>query len=318
MAEESSLLINADPADVMDDSFGTESENVPDLVKTPEDKEAPVVLIRTRISKAVLSYLPPPLVRTIRQADPVLHPYVGEEASITILGSILLAYLLYQLIKQLSYNGKAIVDDDENILAQTLQRQAYSETILLLGPPRAGKTRLFYQLCHNLQVQTVISLRPNVGFHNDLRFMDYPGHLTFSSQIQEMLREKPRILLILDATQSVATAAQILLQVLASSPASPQILVCCNKSDKAGVKNAKRIRLQVRAELERLLKTRTQHDEDDEYGNLDWYKPGETIVLEDIADIAFLSTSFLSGEGLDQVQEFVMEGRLPEAAIVKR
>lgn len=271
-----------------------------------------VVPIRTTVRQAILPYLPPPLVKGIRHADPLLTPYVGEEPSITILGSLLVAYLLYNFFRVATFGGKAIVDDEEEALAKELKQASYSQTVLLLGPPRAGKTRLFYQLCHGVMgAKTAISLRPNVGFKDEIRFMDYPGHLSLGASLpNDVLSSKPRILLLLDATQPMAAAAEVMLQLLTTCK-QPTMLVLCNQSDKAGAKNSKRVRLQLRTELERLLKTNADQ-------SVDGYTSGEPLVLEQVATLAFVSTSPVSGIGMDDVMTYVNEGELPEAATTKR
>jgi signal recognition particle receptor subunit beta len=281
-----------------------------------QDMDAEVVMVeaipvRTTVRRAILPFLPPPLVQGIRHADPLLAPYIGEEPSITILGSLLLAYFLYQLLRVATFGGKAIVDDEEEALAKELKQAKYSQTILLLGPPRAGKTRLFYQLCHDVKdAKTAISLRPNVGFKAETRFMDYPGHLSLAALPTDVLSSKPRILLLLDSTQPMATAAEVMMQLLTTCK-QPTVLVLCHQSDKAGAKNSKRVRLQLRTEVERLLKTNAEQ-------SVDGYVSGEGLVLEDVAKVAFISTSPVSGAGMDDVIAFVKDGKLPEGGATKR
>mmetsp|Transcript_19939 Transcript_19939/g.33108 ORF Transcript_19939/g.33108 Transcript_19939/m.33108 type:complete len:291 (+) Transcript_19939:42-914(+) len=270
------------------------------------------VPVRKMVRQAIFPYLPPPLVKGIRHADPLLAPYVGEEPSITILGSLLIAYFIYQLLRVATFGGKAIVDDEEEALAKELKQASYSQTVLLLGPPRAGKTRLFYQLCHDvINAKTAISLRPNVGFKDETRFMDYPGHLSLAALPADVLSSKPRILLLIDATQPMAAAAEVMLQFLTTCNTQPTLLVLCHQSDKAGAKNSKRVRLQLRTELERLLKTNVDQ-------SMNGYTTGEPLVLEQVATLAFVSTSTASGSGMDDVMTFVKEGKLPEAATTKR
>jgi Signal recognition particle receptor beta subunit len=264
------------------------------------------VPIRTTIRRAVLPYLPPPLVRTIRHIDPLLSPYVGDEASITIMGSLLIAYLVYFLLKLSSFSRKAIVDDEEEAFANSLQQKSFSKTVLLVGPPRVGKTRLFYQLCHDiLGAKTAISLRPNVGFKDETRFMDYPGHSALGALPMDVLSSS-RILLLLDATQPAAAAAELFLQLLMAIPKKPTVLVLCHQSDKTGAKNSKRLRLQLRTEMERLLKT-THAD-----ANLQGWTPGQPINLEQVANLAFISTSVVNETGMDMVKKYINDGVLPE------
>lgn len=314
---------SGDPSEQVDSSpvdpsnpDATTDEKVEDVTIQNE------ILIRTTIRQAVLPYLPPPLVRTIRHVDPLLAPHVGEEPSITILGSLLVAYFLYQAIRLVTFGSrKAIVDDEEEQLRTLLQEQSFSNTVLLLGPSQAGKTRLFYQLCHGMEnAKTCISLRPNVGFvkqHNaSTRFMDYPGHLSLSALPSDVLQSSDaRILFLLDATQPVR-GGEVFLQLLkqyASSSTKPSILVMCHQSDKAGCKNPKRLRLSLRTEVERLLKI-----SDDDDSKKIGITPGEPLVLEDLADLAFVATSVVTGVGMDTVKAFVEEGKMPEPIATKR
>ena len=271
------------------------------------EEVARVEPIRTTIRRAVLPYLPPPLVRTVRQADQILGPHIGDEPSVTILGSLLFAFVLYYFLKSASFSGRAVVDEEEEALAKSLQQKSFSKTVLLVGPPRAGKTRLFYKLCHNaIGVRTAISLRPNVGFKGVTRYMDYPGHAALSALPSDVLSSSSRILLLLDATQPAASAAEIFLQLLLATSQKPTVLVLCHQSDKAGAKNSKRLRLQLRTEMERLLQT-THSD-----AKLQGWNPAEPLELEQVAHLAFVSTSVVSATGMNDVQRFAEEGILPQ------
>ena len=71
---------------------------------------------RTILRKGLTPYLPPPVVKAMNDLDPVLEPYVGPEASITLASTLLFGFLLLRLLRilgGLSRGGKAIADDDE-------------------------------------------------------------------------------------------------------------------------------------------------------------------------------------------------------------
>lgn len=263
--------------------------------------------IRTTIRRIVLPYLPPPLVRTIHHADQILGPHMGDEPSVTIMGSLLIAYILYYFLKSASFSGKAVDDEEDDSFAKSLQQESFSKSVLLVGPPRAGKTRLFYQLCHNeIGVRTAISLRPNVGFKGETRFVDYPGHAPISALPLELLTSS-RILLLLDATHPAASSAEIFLQLLLAIPHEPTVLVLCHQSDKPGALNSKRMRQQLRTEMERLLKT-THAD-----AKLKGWNPTGPLELEQVAHLGFVSTSVVTETGMDVVQRYVEDGILPDA-----
>ena len=294
--------MNESPSAVLQSSASTTDTAMKGAIVEPLQ----AMPIRTTLRRAVLPYLPPPIVRTIRQVDPLLSPYVGDEASITIMGSLLIACLMYFVLKLSSFSRKAIVDEEEEAFAKSLQQKSFSKTVLLIGPPRAGKTRLFYQLCHDVHgANTAISLRPNVGFKDETRFMDYPGHSALSALPMDVLSSS-RILLLLDATQPAAAAAELFLQLLMTIPSKPTVLVLCHQSDKTGAKNSKRLRLQLRTEVERLLKT-THTDV-----NLQGWTQGEPMNLEQAANLAFISTSVVNETGMDIVEKYINDGILPE------
>jgi len=293
--------------------------------------------LRTTIRQAVSPYLPPPLVQAMHDTiDPALKPFVGEEATITIVGSLLLAFLIYHFLKVATAtfsNKKAVARDDNDedvLLEKVLSKQAYQDTVVFAGPMLAGKTRLLYWLCHDQpNVQTVVSMRPNVAFKTvsvgttqdqkttTTRVMDYPGHLSIqSSQLLDVLDK--RICLVLDSTQPVGPAADILFQLLSLPPPSSgsdnkrQILIACHKSDIKGSKNHKRIKIQLRNELEHILSIQT---------TCSWWQPGKPIVWEELdsADIAFLSTSCEDDHmGMKELNNFVCEGTLPEDAVNRK
>lgn len=272
-------------------------------------------LALTRIRRAVLPYLPPPVVQGIRYSDRYLSDQnlIGDEPSMVILGSVIVAYLLIQFVRNITYTGKAIVDDDETALAKEMQQKSFQNTVLFVGPSQAGKTRLFYHSCHDKSkgIHTVISLRPNIGFSNELRFMDYPGHWDMS----QLPTNKIRVVFVLDATKSVAPAATILHQLLrhfSSSP--PSILVACHQTDRKGAKNPKRLRLQLRNELERVFQVSTDDD-----SPIAGYQPGQPLVLEQlITDLAFVATSLESEVGLQDLEKFITQGILPEVKSTRR
>ena len=279
--------------------------------------------LRTSIRNAVSPYLPPPLVQAIHDTiDPVLKPFIGDEATITIAGSLLLAFLIYQILKVLSLsNRKAVINDDADdvLLEKILSEQTYQDSVLLLGPSLAGKTRLLYWLCHDApSVKTVTSMRANVGFktlqtnNKTIRFMDYPGHLSLHSpQLLDALDQ--RICLVLDSSQPVGPAADILFQLLTipllPSKTKRDIVIACHKSDLKGSKNQKRIKLQLRTELEHIQKSQT---------NCVWWTPGTPLVWDDIpvANIYFVSTS-CEGDpsSMKELELFLCEGTLPNNSI---
>ncbi|KAL7574729.1 hypothetical protein ACA910_017293 [Epithemia clementina (nom. ined.)] len=137
-------------------------------------------------------------------------------------------------------------------------------------------------------LSTVTSLKANValfGSNKNVCLIDWPGHAAamaatnggsfvltdptlsqiWSSSSSTTRSSRPlRLVLVLDATQPVQSAAAILYQLwhaAASTSSSTtrrsnpilRIFVACHKSDLPKAKNVKRLQLQLRTELEKLL-----------------------------------------------------------------
>mmetsp|Transcript_3111 Transcript_3111/g.4207 ORF Transcript_3111/g.4207 Transcript_3111/m.4207 type:complete len:322 (-) Transcript_3111:110-1075(-) len=247
---------------------------------------------------ACTPYLPPPVVEAMSKLDVFVKESTGQsEGSVTLIFTIFMAYIFSLLIRQVLFftdsGGKAIVDnddDDGNIDNGEKTAADYKNTVILCGPPNAGKTRLFYQLCyHQNQVHTLTSLKANVGVSaaDAVRYMDVPGHYAATSTdhqnkltmvLQEIIKKQRkqktqnlRIILVLDATQPVASAAACLYdiwQVIASQQSQQKqssssnknsrtvVVVACHKQDAPKAKNTRRIQIQLRTELEKLAQVR--------------------------------------------------------------
>ena len=282
-------------------------------------------LMQTKIREKVVPYLPPPVVKGWRQIDPILEPYLGPEPTVTLVGSILLGVLVWQVLKIINSlsSGRAIVDDDDDhVISSSHKKQDYANTILLCGPSNAGKTRLFYHLCFGqTNVRTVTSLRANVEVSEaKVRFMDYPGHASLlSPQFLDILNSAPGIVLVLDTTQPVASVADVLYQLLAYAHEKQKvfdIFVACHKADAPNAKNWRRIKIQLRTELERLLKVRSmEQDSTAEF----WWTPGKPLDLDNVpqATLQFCSTSCESGVGMQELMEFINEGEMNPEKMAK-
>lgn len=225
----------------------------------------------TQIRKAIFPYLPPPVIQTIQHIDLQLDPYLQvPEPTLTVIGTAFLAWCVIWLVKGITRvltggKGRAIQDEDDgNPLSTGKQTdvQKYSDTVLLVGPTHAGKSRLFYQLCFGEQIPTVQSIKANIGVLDNLRYIDWPGYAKVSDAVlQPILQASPRILLVVDSTQSMANASDILYQlcneldnIYAKKRKTKQsMVVVCHKQDLKKAKNSKRIKLQLRNELDRLV-----------------------------------------------------------------
>lgn len=290
-----------------------------DRVLTPPDR-------RTILRQKLTPYLPPPLVSAMGDIDPLLEPYVGAEASITVATSLLLSFLVFQVMKALanvSEGGKAIANDNEDHLTEMNKTEKFRDTVVLCGPMRAGKTRIFYHLCHrDANLPTVMSLRANAATMpletrdngKAIRVLDYPGHSGMQDALfLEMIQAKPvRYVLVLDSTQALAPAADCLfalLQLAQDTNNKYDIFVACHKSDLSTSKNPRRIKISMRTELEKLIKVRSTKsvtEEDNATAFSQWWTEDEALDMDDLkhARLQFKSTTCNVGDGVGRLEEF--------------
>ena len=235
-----------------------------------------IPLFRTTVRQKITPFLPPPVVLAMRQIDPQFEPYVGPEPTITFIGSLLLAVFLWKLFgSTLGRKGKAIANlEDEDEVVTTQDDRYFHATLLFCGPSLAGKTSLFYQLLHpntnsglsSTRIRTVKSIKSHRDFWvvnenkgpKTIRVLDTPGHWGPTKLMDTSLKKETidRIVLVVDSTQPVASAADYLYALLSSDRKIP-IMVACHKSKSPKAKNFRRIKLQLRTELERLAKLDT-------------------------------------------------------------
>jgi hypothetical protein len=267
----------------------------------------------------------------MNEIDPKLEPYVGPEGSLTIVSTLILSWLVFQIIRLLTSrvtgSGRAIADeDDDDVLSGkeiNKSDQAFGATVLLCGPPAAGKTRLFYQLCHDANnMPTVMSIKANVGFSQPVegskpvRYMDWPGHASLTdAALLPVLKAQPRVVLVLDAMQPVAAAADVLYQLAAYAHSKKKqkpemmIFVACHKKDFPKAKKWQRCKIQIRTELERLLSVRASSKPEEDL----WWPAGKPIELDQLAGVKihFGATS-CEGKGTSELAKFCQTGELPE------
>jgi len=165
-------------------------------------------------------------------------------------------------------------------------------TVVLCGPSNAGKTVLFHALnCDPLlanmsndeaeallskipmatvtSIQAADSYIPSSSSSDKIRLLDYPGHVSLRTSLPKALMDASRIVLVLDCSKPMADAADFL-YLLLTNPLLPwnssnlnsnfhsnskmQVLIACHKSDLTLAKNPKRVKIQLRTELDRLRK----------------------------------------------------------------
>jgi len=243
------------------------------------DEAMQVVPMVTTMKQHITPYLPPPVVAAMAQIDPPLEPFLGPEPSMTLMGTLGLGFIVWKLLSLLgggSSRGSAIQDDDDQDDATTSSKnksqRSFDSTLLFCGPSLAGKTSLFYKLLYPKRpfpLGTVQSLSSNVGYkqYGDdetcWRYLDVPGYWGPDKLVSTVLKKEQtiqRIVLVLDSTQPVSKAADYLhalvqyQQQQAAQKSSLPILIACHKAKAPKAKNFRRIKLNLRNELERLEK----------------------------------------------------------------
>lgn len=303
-------------------------ESTTNPVPPPRKKKSGRKIWQTKTREAIVPYLPPPVIKAIGQFDAQLEPSVGPEATVTI-GSALfvcwiVVYIVGFLTKRIAGQGRAIAEeDDDNVLSEAaaaMKGEQFDVTVLLCGPMGGGKTRLFYHLCTgDKNVPTLTSLKANVGIagiqpdrgdKEKVRYIDWPGHASLNDSALDTVWKAPvnsvRLVLVLDATQSVAAAASTLYEIWEGAVTSKRqrnVLICCHKKDFPKAKNWKRIKIQMRTELERLVTTKKPT----------WWAASKEIELDSLPQLAlyFCSTTCESN-GLIPLEEYCRQGKLPE------
>ncbi len=236
---------------------------------------------------------------------------------------------------------------------------SFQETVVICGATNSGKTTLLHYLCNSKgkdnawdPPMTVTSLVANVvyvcpwedasdnGVHGNMtiRVIDYPGHPSLLSQLATLLLPTvlSRLIFALDATQPVADGATLLYQFILTHAQVREswskihktlvILVVCTKTDVLGSKNYKRMKIQLRNELDKLRKvdlvinesSKTTNDNEadvDAHSKVMLHVEGKSLNLDNLGSDVPVSLHFVESgfgmRGLDAVREFVWSGALP-------
>jgi signal recognition particle receptor subunit beta len=229
---------------------------------------------------------------------------------------------------------------------------SYDDTVIIFGPSQSGKTCLFHTINkkrENVYIpKTVMSLKanatmmkkngnnngPSTGKHH-VRVIDYPGHITLSSQLPSLIYPNAtltggnvRAILVVDSTKSVSDAAMLLYNTIFTNAKllnawetegkELHIMVACSKTDATNAKNWRRVKIQLRSELEKFKKISSVVASDDtvNLNNEDKRQlSGKSIDLDNLSKnglkqirMSFLSISCISSEGLAEVTAFATNG----------
>ena len=235
--------------------------------------------------------------------------------------------------------------------AQNVDTPQYGETVVLCGAAGSGKTALLYCLCDEdgadscQPPMTTTSLVANVAYMNvasdenagdeskteatAVRLVDYPGHPSLSTKFASLIlpNQTARVVFTIDATKPVTDGVALLYKSIFTnsevrdawikSNKTLSILIVCTKEDDKKAKNQKRMKIQIRNELDRLRKVDSAMKGVDGSGHTPIYvAKGKSIDLDDLGptmpQLHFVETGLgIKGgdNGLKAVREFIRTGQ---------
>jgi len=208
---------------------------------------------------------------------------------------------------------------------------------------------------------TIMSLKANASIlrqrrdsntqdHDDaqaVQIVDYPGHISLSTHLETLFYPNKhqgnsttttiRGVLVVDSTKSLIQAASLLYNTILTNGAllekwnalykkdgaKLKIMVVCSKTDASNSKNWRRMKIQLRTELEKLRKIASSVNSSVDDG-LDGNRStsalvGKAIDLDDLgkSGLPFIQLAFLSiscvgkKEGIVNLTDFITKGRIP-------
>ena len=238
----------------------------------------------------------------------------------------------------------------DNKSAQDDDVPLFDETVVFCGASGAGKTVLLHCLCNEndggscMPPMTATSLVANVAYIStrdsadvdsknetaSVRLVDYPGHPSLSTKLTSLLLpdQTARVVFTIDATKPVTDGVAILYkfiltnnQVRSAWKASGKklsILIVCTKEDDKKAKNHKRMKIQIRNELDRLRKVDSAMEDVTGNGSTPMsIAKGKAIDLDnlgpDMPELHFVETGLGMNDdknGLKTVRDFVRTGEI--------
>ena len=183
---------------------------------------------------------------------------------------------------------------------------------LLLGPSNAGKTLLFHRLVNNEIEETVASMKSDEGIVDNKLLVDVPGHRRLRNEVTKELTRATKIVFLVDAadaTRQAKAAAELLYEIFCCE-STPELLILCNKRDKAGAKTPARVKLTLASEIETLHKTAktmgSTGDDESMVAPID--TGGKFFSFESHAPCACTFLAYSAREDkLDAVREFLLK-----------
>ena len=322
-----------------------------------------ISLSLTVVRSNVVPWLPPPLVKGMiafdanPQIQSMFQEYTDEPATLLLI-TLLSIFVVYECLSQLSSSSSSAIVLDENekekFLIESAESESYKETVVLLGPSGGGKTTLFHmmQQYHKKQQDndhsssqgfimpmTVTSMKANttiLTFSNEngddktsVRLLDYPGLYLTQKENDESYSNyiEKRIVFLLDSTRPIPVdAAQTLHNIILNNTHGEviTILVVCQKSDVSNAKHWRRMKIQLRTELERWRKVTTTTQKDtlssststttldqaslSPYTDLDKLPNGVTMHFVSSSSSGVVASK--NGNGLNEIWHFIKDGTI--------
>lgn len=207
-----------------------------------------------------------------------------------------------------------------------LLKRPKSNTVVLTGPSKSGKTTLFYQLRDgSSHLGTVTSMEPNEGtfvLHSEsskkgkikpVHLVDVPGNARLRPKLDEFLPQAAGIVFVVDAVEFLpkcSEASEFLFEILTNAIVFKKkipVLICCNKTDKVTAHTKDFIRKQLEKEIDKLRKLRNQVSEADIANDITLGVPTEPFGFSQcINKVTVAEASALTSE-VTQVEEFIRE-----------
>ncbi|KAB7494460.1 Signal recognition particle receptor subunit beta [Armadillidium nasatum] len=155
------------------------------------------------------------------------------------------------------------------VFFKLLKTKTSKNVIALLGLCGSGKTQLFYQLCHGIDVLSVTSVKESshslsISDSRKVTVYDIPGHDRIRYSLFDKIKSQLKALIfVIDASaiqEEIKDVAEFLYTILCDGSVQgckPNILIVCNKQDIPFAKGASLIKSSLEKEMNLLRVTKS-------------------------------------------------------------